>query len=458
MHSANRAKQRHHQKVVENDFTKKQQVDHHPSSNKPFNNHNNNNNHHVKKDVQIAFGSRIWDERSHPVTNGTPSRRSKSLDRKSNLRKHQIREQSTDERASDSGLSGLDDGSKKAASPEQEAISTVDSGRRSQSFEFLSDDLRSMTLSTPSSPSPRPPNSKIRGHVHFLSKLESKGQNTSAIVRNMVTTSALAPGAEPGPLRKSTSIPVHLTVGTNNEATLPPGLRPHSTCHLEHEPDCAAIKQGMQNMAIANVSSTQSLPNCLAAQTTKGGGSMLLGRRTTGHVTTAAGSSNGGGYATPPTGETVSSLQKKKVLRIHNGYNSLPRSASAREGFYNSNSCNSVASASVVPRSRSSASIGDHHSTPKPSRPSSAASNGPKGGHQRPKSRLGSSQHASLSIAQIQRELKRGEMVQGVLHMGSLRGISFGSRMIKEREEEETCICAPVVIGGKNGHMEWRRM
>ena len=108
------------------------------------------------------------------------------------------------------------------------------------------------------------------------------------------------------PLRKSTSIPVHLTVGTNNEATLPPGLRPHSTCHLEHEPDCAAIKQGMQNMAIANVSSTQSLPNCLA--TTKGGPPMLLG----GRRTLAAG---GAGHATPPTGETVSSLQKKKVLR-----------------------------------------------------------------------------------------------------------------------------------------------
>ena len=27
--------------------------------------------------------------------------------------------------------------------------------------------------------------------------------------------------------------------------------------------------------------------------------------------------------------------------------------------------------------------------------------------------------------------------------------MSFGSRMIKEREEEETCICAPVVIGKK---------
>ena len=37
---------------------------------------------------------------------------------------------------------------------------------------------------------------------------------------------------------------------------------------------------------------------------------------------------------------------------------------------------------------------------------------------------------------------------QGVLHLGSLRTTpSFGSRMIKEREEEETCICAPVVIG-----------
>ena len=85
MHSANRAKQRHHQKLSPVD----------PS--KPFNN-NNNNNHHVKsRDVQIAFGSRIWEERSHSaVTNGTPSRRSKSLDRKSNLRKVQhIREQST---------------------------------------------------------------------------------------------------------------------------------------------------------------------------------------------------------------------------------------------------------------------------------------------------------------------------------------------------------------------------
>lgn len=72
----------------------------------------------------------------------------------------------------------------------------VDSGRRSQSFEFLSDDLRSMTLSTPSSPSPRPPGGKIRGHVHFLSK-EREGHNTSAIVRNMVVTSALPPD-QPG--------------------------------------------------------------------------------------------------------------------------------------------------------------------------------------------------------------------------------------------------------------------
>ena len=57
----------------------------------------------------------------------------------------------------------------------------MDSGRRSQSLEILSDDLRSLTLSTstPSSPSPRPPASNLsdvgkiagssRGHVHFVS-------------------------------------------------------------------------------------------------------------------------------------------------------------------------------------------------------------------------------------------------------------------------------------------------
>ena len=70
----------------------------------------------------------------------------------------------------------------KASSPEIGDHSIVDSGRRSQSLEILSDDLRSLTLSTstPSSPSPRPPASsnlsdvgKIsgssRGHVHFVS-------------------------------------------------------------------------------------------------------------------------------------------------------------------------------------------------------------------------------------------------------------------------------------------------
>jgi len=171
MHSANRAKQRQRQAL---EIAKQ--------SGGSVANHNNNK-------VQIAFGSRA-------PSSGTPvTRRSKSLDRKSNSRKVQlIREQSADERASDSGLS-FDEGSKKAASPE-EAISMVDSGRRSQSFEFLSDDLRSMTLSTPSSPSPRPPGGKIRGHVHFLSK-EREGHNTSAIVRNMVVTSALPPD-QPG--------------------------------------------------------------------------------------------------------------------------------------------------------------------------------------------------------------------------------------------------------------------
>ena len=70
-------------------------------------------------------------------------------------------------------------------------------GRRSQSLEILSDDLRSMSLSTPSSPSPRPPTAASeaklstgshRGHVHFLSSSASNGNtpNNADIVRNMV--------------------------------------------------------------------------------------------------------------------------------------------------------------------------------------------------------------------------------------------------------------------------------
>ena len=86
---------------------------------------------------------------------------------------------------SDSGLS-TENGSKKAPSPETE-ISAEDSGRRSQSFELLSDDLQSLTLSTPSSPSPRP-SSKIRGHVHFMS-VEGRETNNAAIVRSMVAES-----------------------------------------------------------------------------------------------------------------------------------------------------------------------------------------------------------------------------------------------------------------------------
>ena len=91
---------------------------------------------------------------------------------------------------SDSGLS-TENGSKKArSSPETETgtDNDRDSGRRSQSFEMLSDDLRSLTLSTPSSPSPPRPSSKIRGHVHFMS-IEGRETNNAAIVRSMVAES-----------------------------------------------------------------------------------------------------------------------------------------------------------------------------------------------------------------------------------------------------------------------------
>lgn len=104
---------------------------------------------------------------------------------------------------SDSGLSGLEVNSKKASSPAAavEEDSIADSGRRSQSLEILSDDLRSMTLSsTPSSsPSPRlassqatpaPPGAN-KGHVHFMSVDNGTLNNPADIVRSMVTETEL---------------------------------------------------------------------------------------------------------------------------------------------------------------------------------------------------------------------------------------------------------------------------
>ena len=94
-------------------------------------------------------------------------------------------------------------------------------------------------------------------------------------------------------LRKSNSIPVHLTVSSNNEIGLPPGLRPqHSQLSGSlggpggqtgldlHEPDCATYKKW---------ASAQTLPN----------------------LSNTSHNSRRGPPATP-TGETVSSLQKKK--------------------------------------------------------------------------------------------------------------------------------------------------
>jgi len=421
----------------------------------------------------------------------TTSRRSKSLERRSvSSRKHHVKRElqspkpprtsahlhhgemipptvtaattatvaGTPGPGSDSGLSGLDQpdtkttrsitpktsSNSKASSPEIGDHSIVDSGRRSQSLEILSDDLRSLTLSTstPSSPSPRPPASsnlsdvgKIsgssRGHVHFV----SGNQTNSASLQSKNDESEL------GALRKSNSIPVHLTVSSNNEVSLPPSLRPqnstsaalvnsgHQTGLDLHEPDCATYKKW---------ASAQTLPNS----------------SNTSHISRRAPPGT-------PTGETCSSLQKKKFRVVTNGYNSLPRSSSARERLW-SGCCPSE---SVVSRSRSSASLNSGpNGIEAIRRPPSVASSTTS--QKRPtvsSSRTGSRQqmqsktmNASMSIWQIQSTLKRGEMVQGVLHLGSLGRPSFGSR-IQEREEE-TCICAPVVIGGKNGHMDWRRM
>jgi len=383
---------------------------------------------------------------------------------------------------SDSGLSGLDQpdtkrltrsttpktsSNSKASSPEIGCEnSIVDSGRRSQSLEILSDDLRSLTLSTtstPSSPSPRPSLAasnlsdveKIRqigsagngsrdrgGHVQFVPGNRNHSNSNAQIVQSRNGESDLELGA----LQKSTSIPVHLSVSRTNEVGLPFSLRPHhhptsaaasngghQTGLDLHEPDCATQKKWASAQTLPNSSNTSSY------------------------------SHNNSRHGPPgtPTGETVSSLQKKKYRVLTNGYNSLPRSSSARERLW-SGCCPSEAQ--MVERSRSSASLcsGPHieasyrrppsvaSSTTSQNRPATGASS--RTGNHRQQSKT---MNASMSIWQIQSTLKRGEMVQGVLSLGSLGRPSFGSR-IQEREEE-TCICAPVVIGGKNGHMDWRR-
>lgn len=97
---------------------------------------------------------------------------------------------------------------------------------------------------------------------------------------------------------------------------------------------------------------------------------------------------------------------------INNGYSSLPRSSSAQSGFLTPNHHLNYAGSSSVARSRSSASLASE-ATPK--RPSSVASLASSSGTSirtktsRPKAKT---VNASLSIWQIQKELKRGEMVQ----------------------------------------------
>ena len=99
---------------------------------------------------------------------------------------------------------------------------------------------------------------------------------------------------------------------------------------------------------------------------------------------------------------------------INNGYSSLPRSSSAQSGFLTPNHHLNYAGSSVA-RSRSSASLASEATTT-PKRPPSVASLASSSGtnlsrtkNSRPKPKT---VNASLSIWQIQKELKRGEMVQ----------------------------------------------
>ena len=101
---------------------------------------------------------------------------------------------------SDSGLSGfeVDESKRDGGGRESKTESAVDSGRRTQSLENLSEDLASVSLSSPvSTPSPRPPmltsetedpmseaggklssKSYPRGHVHFL-----PNENVNQVIR-----------------------------------------------------------------------------------------------------------------------------------------------------------------------------------------------------------------------------------------------------------------------------------
>merc|ERR1712150_62325 len=75
------------------------------------------------------------------------------------------------------------------------------------------------------------------------------------------------------------------------------------------------------------------------------------------------------------------------------------------------------------------------------------------GGIRRPNTmKKGKPLTTSMEIWEIQKNLKRGEMVQGMLQLGPPK-CTFGSG-----RDTEPRICAPVMLGRASGHMDWRSM
>merc|ERR1712150_94795 len=87
-----------------------------------------------------------------------------------------------------------------------------------------------------------------------------------------------------------------------------------------------------------------------------------------------------------------------------------------------------------------------------PSKAEGARPKTPGGARRSNKLKQGKTLSTSMEIWQIQKELKRGEMVQGMLQLGPPK-CTFGSG-----RDTEPRICAPVMLGRYSGHMDWRSM
>ncbi|XP_059085990.1 uncharacterized protein LOC131882756 [Tigriopus californicus] len=345
---------------------------------------------------------------------------------------------------SDSGLSGLDDtqslsiaststrdASKSPVPMKQrmDSVSLVDSGRRTQSLEGLSDDLASIQLS----PGPRR-RGKAEKHAHFADELErSRGVSSPALSAPPTMRNIVLP--DPPRLKKSSSIPVHLTVSRYESSALPYALRPDPFCDARrsHDPDCAT-QQGNHNThgtcpRAANImdseySGTRGKMDWKSAPVV---GGKLVSRRTA--VAASA--------VHKSKAHSVDGRVRSPLMDIDPTHNSRRSSISSVTPSTHRKPVKPIKPSAAPPSSHTADRNGGYMKSTKSS--SNRVS-------QKRRALVPKAMNASMEIWEIQRELKRGEMVQGVLKIG------------RPRQDEEPCICAPVMIGRADGHMHWRSM